>query len=65
MFGLQPTHILIIVIVALLFFGPKRLPELARSIGKSMKEFQAAMKEGANNSSGEKPKPQDGESKSA
>lgn len=51
MFGLQPTHILIIVVVALLFFGPNRLPELARSIGTAMREFQDAMKEGAQSSS--------------
>jgi sec-independent protein translocase protein TatA len=60
MFGLQPTHILIIVVVALLFFGPQRLPELARSLGKSMKEFQGAMREGAKSSSEDQPKPQDG-----
>lgn len=45
MFGLQPTHLLIIVAVALFFFGPTRLPELARSLGKAMREFQSAVKE--------------------
>ncbi len=45
MFGLQPGDILIIVIVALLLFGPNRLPEIVRSIGKGIREFQGAMKE--------------------
>jgi sec-independent protein translocase protein TatA len=53
MFGLQPTHVLIIVVIALIFFGPNRLPDLARSIGKSMREFQDALKEGAQNPSAE------------
>ncbi len=45
MFGLQPGDILIIVIVALLLFGPNRLPDVVRSIGKGIREFQGAMKE--------------------
>ncbi len=45
MFGLQPGDILIIVIVALLLFGPNRLPEIVRSVGKGIREFQGALKE--------------------
>lgn len=44
-FGLQPTHLLIIAIVALIIFGPSRLPEIGRSLGKTLKEFQSATKE--------------------
>ena len=35
-----PTEIVILLIVALLVFGPKRLPEMGRSIGKGMREFK-------------------------
>ncbi len=45
MFGLQPTHWLIIIIVALLFFMPSRLPELGRALGKTIQEFKATAKE--------------------
>jgi sec-independent protein translocase protein TatA len=44
-FGLQPTHLIIIAIVALIIFGPSRLPEIGRSLGKTLKEFQSATKE--------------------
>ncbi len=46
MFGLQPTHWLIIAVVALLFFAPQRLPELVKSLGKTVKEFRAGVREG-------------------
>lgn len=46
--GLHPTHIILIVIVALVVFGPKRLPELGRALGESIKEFQNAGKEMGN-----------------
>jgi len=38
------TEILIILIIILILFGPKKLPELARSIGKSVKEYREGMK---------------------
>lgn len=44
-FGLQPTHLIIIAVVALIIFGPSRLPEIGRSLGKTLKEFQSATKE--------------------
>ncbi len=44
-FGIQPIHILIVAIVALIIFGPSRLPELGRSLGKSITEFRKGMKE--------------------
>ena len=35
-----PGEIVILLVVALLVFGPKRLPEMGRSIGKGMREFK-------------------------
>jgi sec-independent protein translocase protein TatA len=42
-FALSPWHILIVVAVLLLVFGPKRLPGMARSTGKRMKETKEAV----------------------
>jgi len=39
---LRIPHMIIIFIVALVFFGPEKLPELARNIGKVMAEFKRA-----------------------
>jgi sec-independent protein translocase protein TatA len=38
---------LIVLVIVLLFFGPKRLPALSRSIGESIKEFKGGIAEGA------------------
>ena len=45
MFGLGPTELILIFLAILLLFGAKRLPEMARGLGKGIKEFKRAMKE--------------------
>ncbi|WP_417335019.1 twin-arginine translocase TatA/TatE family subunit [Halobacteriovorax marinus] len=42
MFGIGGAELLIIFVFALLFIGPKKLPELARGLGKGIREFQKA-----------------------
>lgn len=37
---LRPSHLLLLVIAALLLFGPSKLPELGRSFGTMLKEFK-------------------------
>jgi sec-independent protein translocase protein TatA len=37
---LQPTHLMILLVVALLVLGPKKLPEAGRSLGQGIKEFK-------------------------
>lgn len=58
-FSIQPTDLLIIAIVALLIFGPARLPEIGRAIGRTLKEFQAATKEATQGFSQEISKPEE------
>lgn len=38
----QPIHLLIILVIALVVFGPKKLPELGASLGKAIREFKNA-----------------------
>ena len=40
---LQPTHLIFILVVALLVLGPKRLPEAGRALGKGLRDFRTAM----------------------
>lgn len=42
MFGIGPTELIVILIIALLVLGPKRLPELAAGLGKGLAEFRRA-----------------------
>ena len=41
----QPMHLIIILIIVLVVFGPGKLPELGGSIGKAIKGFKRAMEE--------------------
>jgi TatA/E family protein of Tat protein translocase len=43
----NPVHLLFIAAVALVVLGPRRLPELARSLGKGIREFRDAMSDGS------------------
>jgi TatA/E family protein of Tat protein translocase len=43
--GIQPIHIVIIIVVAFLIFGGNKLPELGRSAGKAISEFKKGTKE--------------------
>jgi sec-independent protein translocase protein TatA len=43
-----PTEILIVLLVIVILFGAKKLPDLARSLGRSSSEFKKGLKEGAN-----------------
>lgn len=42
--GMGTTEIIMIIVVILLFFGGKRIPELAKGLGKGIKEFKDASK---------------------
>jgi sec-independent protein translocase protein TatA len=41
----QPMHLLVIMGLALLLFGPKKLPELGKGLGEGIRGFKSAMKE--------------------
>lgn len=43
---LQPLHLLLIAAIALIVFGPKKLPELGRGLGEAIRGFKTLMKEG-------------------
>jgi TatA/E family protein of Tat protein translocase len=42
MFGLGTGEIILILVIALIFIGPKKLPEIARALGKGLAEFKRA-----------------------
>lgn len=48
LFGLGTPELLLIVFLLLLFFGKDKLPDLARSIGKSFRELKDGITQGAN-----------------
>jgi sec-independent protein translocase protein TatA len=50
--GLEnPVHLLFIAAVALVVLGPRRLPDLAKALGKGVREFREAMSEGEDSES--------------
>jgi sec-independent protein translocase protein TatA len=40
---LQPTHLVFVLIIALVVLGPKRLPEVGRALGNGLRDFRAAI----------------------
>ncbi|MCL6522754.1 MAG: twin-arginine translocase TatA/TatE family subunit [Firmicutes bacterium] len=53
---ITPWHLLVILIIALIVFGPRRLPELGRSLGDAIREFRSATSN-AINAAGEASRP--------
>ena len=45
MFGLGPQEVILILVIALIIFGPKRLPEIGRSIGNGLREIKKASRD--------------------
>jgi len=46
MFGrLGPTELIMILVIALVIFGPSKLPEIGKAVGKGLREFKNAAKE--------------------
>jgi sec-independent protein translocase protein TatA len=43
---LSPTHLVFILVIVLIIFGPGKLPELGKGLGKGIREFKEAMKGG-------------------
>ena len=41
----QPMHLILILVIVLIIFGPGKLPELGEGLGKSIKAFKKAMKD--------------------
>ena len=41
--NIGPMEILVVLIIALIVFGPKRIPELGRSLGKGIREFKGSV----------------------
>jgi sec-independent protein translocase protein TatA len=44
---LQPTHLLLVLAIALLVFGPKNLPQLGRGLGEAIRGFKEEIKDEA------------------
>jgi sec-independent protein translocase protein TatA len=42
----QPLHLIIILVIVLIVFGPGKLPQLGEGLGKGIRSFKNAMKEG-------------------
>jgi sec-independent protein translocase protein TatA len=53
---LQPTHLIFILVIALIVLGPKRLPEVGRSLGKGIRDFRGALS-GADDPEPSEPEP--------
>lgn len=52
---LQPTHLLVILAVALFVFGPKKLPELGKGLGDGIRNFKDSMRQATEAAKAEPP----------
>lgn len=43
---LRPTHLILVLAIALLVFGPKNLPQIGRGLGEAIRGFKEAVKDG-------------------
>ena len=48
MFGFGVSELVLVLVIALVVFGPKKLPEISRALGKSVKEFKDSTSEVTN-----------------
>ena len=48
MFGINHTEVIIVLVIVLIIFGPTKLPQLARSIGRSVRELKDGLNEVTN-----------------
>ena len=48
---LSPTHLIFILLIVLIIFGPGKLPELGKGLGKGIREFKDAMRGGMSGAS--------------
>ena len=55
--NIGPPEIILIVVALVLLFGARKLPELARSLGRSSKEFKEGLREGQVDDEAQAPKP--------
>jgi sec-independent protein translocase protein TatA len=56
----QPLHILLIVGIALLLFGPSKFADLGKGLGEGIRNFKSAIKDNKDDKDKEPPKPQSG-----
>ena len=60
---LRPQHLLIILGIAILFFGPQKLPELGKGLGRGIRGFKESLKEVSSEATAEAKDPHDATSR--
>ena len=53
--GIGPLELIIVLVIALVIFGPKRLPDLGRSLGTGMREFKDSITGGSKDDDDDEP----------